>query len=96
MQVETLQARVPPSKPILVQVSASGTPASHSSAPSTTPSPQTAATGAQTRFEGLPPVQLYDLETDIRESNNVQGQHPEIVAHLRGLLEKYRVTGRST
>ena len=37
--VEALQARVPASKPRLVQEAASGTPASHCSVPSTTPSP---------------------------------------------------------
>jgi hypothetical protein len=43
-----------------MQVSASETPASHSSLPSTTPSPQVAETGVsrQTRFEGLPLVQF--------------------------------------
>ena len=50
----------------------------------------------QVAAQGLPPVQLYDLETDIKEANNVQGDHPELVAHLTGLLEKYRTTGRST
>jgi arylsulfatase A len=50
----------------------------------------------QVEAQGLPPVQLYDLEADIKESNNVQGDHPDVVAHLRGLLEKYRTTGRST
>ena len=49
----------------------------------------------QVKAQGLPPVQLYDLETDIKESNNVQGEHPEVVANLMGLLEKYRTTGRS-
>ena len=50
----------------------------------------------QVAARGLPPIQLYDLERDIKESNNVQGDHPDVVAHLRGLLEKYRTTGRST
>jgi len=49
---------VPPVKPRLWQVSASGTPASHCSLPSTTPSPQTDGGGAQTRSDGLPPVQF--------------------------------------
>lgn len=51
---------------------------------------------AEVEARGLPPVQLYDLERDIKESNNVQAAHPEVVAHLRGLLEKYRAAGRST
>jgi len=44
----------------------------------------------------LPPVQLYDLATDIAETNNVQAAHPEIVAQLTKLLEKYAADGRST
>lgn len=57
-QVPISQLRVPPVKPRLRQSSASGTPSSHSSLPSTTPSPHTACTGAQTRLDGFPPVQL--------------------------------------
>ena len=45
---------------------------------------------------GLPPVQLYDLATDISEKTNVQDKHPEIVARLTKLLEKYVADGRST
>ena len=45
---------------------------------------------------GLPPVQLYDLQTDIGETTNVQDQHPEIVQRLTALLEKYVAAGRST
>jgi arylsulfatase A len=44
----------------------------------------------------LPPVQLYDLKVDIGEENNVQAQHPEVVARLTKLLEKYIADGRST
>ena len=44
----------------------------------------------------LPPVQLYDLATDIGETRNVQAEHPEVVARLRALLEKYAADGRST
>jgi len=44
----------------------------------------------------LPPLQLYDLANDIAETNNVVAQHPEIVAHLKQLLEKYIADGRST
>ena len=46
--------------------------------------------------QGLPPVQLYDLSADIGEQNNVQDQHPDIVARLTQLLEKYVTEGRST
>lgn len=44
----------------------------------------------------LPPVQLYNLETDMGETTNVQDQHPQIVQRLTALLEKYVVEGRST
>ena len=44
----------------------------------------------------LPPVQLYDISTDMSESNNLQADHPDIVAHLTGLLEKFVADGRST
>jgi arylsulfatase A len=46
--------------------------------------------------EGLPPIQLYDLSADIGEKVNVQDKHPEIVARLTKLLEKYVAEGRST
>jgi len=45
--------------------------------------------------EGLPPVQLYDLERDVGETDNVQSEHPEIVERLTELLEQYRQDGRS-
>ena len=44
----------------------------------------------------LPRVQLYDLARDLGENNNVQAEHPEIVARLTTLLEKYISDGRST
>ncbi len=44
----------------------------------------------------LPPIQLYDLATDLGETKNVQAAHPEVVARLRTLLEKYAADGRST
>lgn len=46
--------------------------------------------------DGLPPVQLYDLDTDIGERNNVQAEHPEIVKELTTLLTTYIMNGRST
>ena len=46
--------------------------------------------------EGLPPVQLYDLDADIGERVNLQAQHPEIVAGLQQLLTEYVRRGRST
>jgi arylsulfatase A-like enzyme len=46
--------------------------------------------------EGSPAVQLFDLETDIKEQTNVQDKHPEIVASLTMKLEKMVTDGRST
>lgn len=54
------------------------------------PKPNTPAAAA------LPPVQLYDLSSDIGETRNVQAENPEVVARLTGLLEKYIADGRST
>ncbi|MCD6051654.1 MAG: arylsulfatase family protein, partial [Verrucomicrobia bacterium] len=45
---------------------------------------------------GLPLIQLYNLTSDIGEQKNVQAEHPEIVAKLTKLLEKYVAEGRST
>ena len=47
-------------------------------------------------MEGLPEVQLYDLEEDVRERFNVIEDHPEVVAPLKELLLKYVDEGRST
>jgi arylsulfatase A len=44
----------------------------------------------------LPPVQLYDMTGDVSEKVNVQDKHPEVVARLTRLLEKYAAEGRST
>jgi arylsulfatase A len=44
----------------------------------------------------LPPLQLYDLATDINERNNLASQHPEIVGKLIGTLEALVKAGRST
>jgi len=44
----------------------------------------------------LPAIQLYDLSRDIGETINVQAEHPEVVARLMQLLEKYVAEGRST
>ncbi|OVE75324.1 hypothetical protein BVX97_05030, partial [bacterium E08(2017)] len=48
------------------------------------------------RKQGLPPVQLYDMEKDLSEQNNLQAKHPEIVKRLTKLLEKFVADGRST
>ena len=44
----------------------------------------------------LPPVQLYDLEKDIVEQNNVYDQYPGVVEELENLLQEYILSGRST
>ncbi|MDX1357547.1 MAG: arylsulfatase [Clostridia bacterium] len=46
--------------------------------------------------EGLPPIQLYDLEVDIGERKNVQAEYPGIVDELKALIIKYIKDGRST
>lgn len=46
--------------------------------------------------EGLPPIQLYDLQADIGECTNVQDEHPDIVEQLTDLLTRYVLEGRST
>jgi arylsulfatase A-like enzyme len=39
--------------------------------------------------------QLYDMQADPREKNNVYNEHPELVAKLTAILDKYKETGRS-
>ena len=39
-----------------------------------------------------PPAQLYDLETDIRQTKNLFRQHPEVVKELSALLGTYSPT----
>jgi arylsulfatase A-like enzyme len=46
--------------------------------------------------EGLPLVQLYDMQADPGEQQNLYREHPEIVEELRALLEKQVADGRST
>ncbi len=43
-----------------------------------------------------PEIQLYDMETDIAEENNVSAKNPEIVEELTQLLTGYIENGRST
>ena len=45
---------------------------------------------------GLPTVQLFDLEADPGERNNLQAAHPDVVTRLTALLERYVREGRST
>ena len=42
------------------------------------------------------PIQLYDMKKDVGERTNEYKAHPEIVAKLTKLLEKYVAEGRST
>ena len=44
----------------------------------------------------LPPYQLYNLDIDPGETENLMGKFPEIVEELSLLLEQYIVNGRST
>ena len=48
------------------------------------------------RKMGMPPIQLYNMEKDIAEQNNVYKQHPEVVEELKNLLTDYIRKGRST
>lgn len=45
--------------------------------------------------KALPPVQLYDLANDLKETKNLHAVHPEIVRELTVLLEEYQSNGRS-
>jgi hypothetical protein len=45
---------------------------------------------------GLPPIQLYDLNADVAEGTNVHDQHPDVVERLTKLLTAYVKNGRST
>lgn len=45
---------------------------------------------------GLPADQLYDLDADPAEQRNVEADHPDVVARLTALLERYVADGRST
>jgi len=46
--------------------------------------------------KGLPSTQLFNLDDDLGEQRNVQAEHPEVVARLTALLERYISEGRST
>ena len=43
---------------------------------------------------GDPPMQLYNLEEDLGESNNLYNQHPEIVKRLKRQLEEIKNANR--
>ncbi|MHB8521217.1 MAG: hypothetical protein ACYDH9_10715 [Limisphaerales bacterium] len=44
----------------------------------------------------MPSVQLYDLSAEVGEKKNLEAEHPEIVARLTALLQKFVADGRST
>jgi hypothetical protein len=46
--------------------------------------------------KGLPPVQLFDLSSDLGQRRNREADRPEIVERMTRLLERYVKEGRST
>jgi arylsulfatase A-like enzyme len=46
--------------------------------------------------QGLPAVQLYDMDADPGEKNNLRADHPDIVRELVATLEQLVAEGRST
>ena len=46
-------------------------------------------------MKGMPDYQLYNLESDPGESRNVAADHPDIIARLATILERFRSRGRS-
>jgi arylsulfatase A len=44
---------------------------------------------------GDPEGQLYNLETDLAETNNLWHEHPEVVDRLQSILDEYDQNGRS-
>ncbi len=46
--------------------------------------------------QGLPSLQLYDMEADPAEAKNLEAEQPEVVKRLTELLERYVAEGRST
>lgn len=63
---------------------------------SPTPNPSRWLKVEPTDLSTLPPYQLFDLETDPAEKNNLARAHPEIVRRLGRLLRHHIETGRST
>lgn len=56
----------------------------------------TSPTEIEATAQGLPGIQLYDLQADPGEQRNVAAEHPAEVARLEGLLASYVADGRST
>jgi len=42
-----------------------------------------------------PPAQLYDLEADLIQTQNLYHQHPEITREMKALLERYKKAPRT-
>jgi arylsulfatase A-like enzyme len=55
-----------------------------------------APTEAEAKKLNLPPVQLYNLKTDIKEQYNLSASLPLVVSELTELLQKQIQSGRST
>lgn len=47
-------------------------------------------------IDTLPSLQLYNLQKDVSETENLSELHPDVVEELSALLEKYILDGRST
>jgi len=58
--------------------------------------PWTRPTDPVATRQGLPVIQLYDLEADPGETTNLHDRHPDVVERLTALLERYVREGRST
>ncbi len=56
----------------------------------------TKPTDKEAREQGLPEYQLYDMENDPGEQNNLIKQMPEVVKELTALARSFVVSGRST
>ena len=56
----------------------------------------TSPTDDEAARQGLPSVQLYDMETDSSETVNLETQRPDVVDDLVGVLEHLVAEGRST
>lgn len=55
-----------------------------------------APTEKQAKTQRLPDIQLYNLKTDIKETNNVAADHPSIVKELSAIAKTIIRNGRST
>lgn len=51
---------------------------------------------AEAKENGLPDIQLYNMETDISEQENVYAEYPEVVKQMLQMLKKIVDEGRST